>query len=257
MRYLGGKQRIAKDLRNVILGLTDNRGTYVEPFLGGGAVAEVMVPEFEHAFLSDVHLDLILMWDAAANAEWNPPDVVTEDEYHALRHAEATPLRGFVGMGGSFGGKWFGGYARGGFNSDGTPRNHQAESARSVRKTAERLRGATIYLADYMNLMPVPTTPVIYCDPPYAKTTTYSTGDFDSGAFWRKATWWAKRGYDVFVSEYCAPNGWICVWEKPLKVQAVRGDNVRGTNTERLFVYGDSAVGQRWLSRQEQMEEAA
>lgn len=257
MRYLGGKQRIAKSLRDVMLDLSNKRGTYIEPFLGGAAVAEVMVPEFENAYLSDVHTDMILMWDAAANKGWNPPDVVSEEEYRELRNAGASPLRGFVGMGGSFGGKWFGGYAKGGLNGDGSPRNHQAESARSIRRTAEVLRGATIYLADFMNLVTtVPSAPLIYCDPPYAGTTTYATGDFDHEGFWRKVTRWAMAGCDVFVSEYNAPDGWICVWEKSLKVQAVRGDNERPTNTERLFIYAGSEIGQRFLERQQERRAA-
>lgn len=236
MRYMGGKGRIAKRLAEVMLELSDKRGVYVEPFLGGGAVAEQMVGHFETAHLSDAHPDLILMWEAVANQGWEPPTEVSEDHYKALRHAAPSPERGFVGMGGSFGGKWFGGYARGGFQSNGQPRNHQAESARAVKRIAKRIEGSNVYVADFTQLPSVPEAPVIYCDPPYAGTTTYSTAPFDHEHFWAKATEWSDAGAHVFVSEYEAPEGWVSVWEQPLKVQANRGDSDRHTALERLFV---------------------
>lgn len=236
MRYMGGKGRIAKRLAEVMLDLSDKRGVYVEPFLGGGSMAEQMVPHFETAHLSDAHNDLILMWEAVANQGWEPPTEVSEQQYKELRNAESSPVRGFVGMGGSFGGKWFGGYARGGFQSDGAPRNHQAESARAVKRVATRIEGSNIYVADFSKLPEVTEAPVIYCDPPYAGTTTYSTTPFDHEHFWDKANEWSDAGAHVFVSEYTAPDGWVSVWEKPLIVSVSRGDKERGTAIEKLFV---------------------
>lgn len=236
MRYMGGKGRIAKQLASTILEFSDKRGVYVEPFMGGGAMSEQMVPHFEEAYLSDAHTDLIMMWEAVANQGWEPPTEVSEERYKALRNADSSPERGFVGMGGSFGGKWFGGYARGGFQASGEPRNHQAESARAVKRIAQRIEGSNIYVADFAQLPAVPELPVIYCDPPYAGTTTYSTEAFDHEHFWAKAEEWANIGAHVFVSEYAAPAGWIAVWEKPLVVQTKRGDQNRGIATEKLFV---------------------
>ena len=233
MRYMGGKSRIAKEITKVMLELSDKREVYVEPFLGGGAVAEHMCPHFEHKYLSDMHEDLMLMWQALLEG-WEPPEVVTPAEYAELRHAEPSALRGFVGFGGSFGGKWFGGYAKGGFQSNGEPRNHQAESKRNLMKGAASMGGAKVSSAGYQTLPNVPAAPLIYCDPPYSDTTSYSTDSFDSAAFWAKAQAWAEQGADVFVSEYTAPEGWECVYTRDLKVSTNTADN-RHTATEKLF----------------------
>src|ERR1700750_2056717 len=108
---MGGKTRIAKDLARAMLASTSERDVYVEPFVGAGSVAAEMVPFFDGAILSDASPDLIAMWQALQNG-WEPPENVTLEEYEAQRHAPVSALRGFVGYGCSFGGKWFGGYAR-------------------------------------------------------------------------------------------------------------------------------------------------
>jgi DNA adenine methylase len=236
---MGGKSRIAKEIASVMLAHSAKREVYVEPFLGGGAVAEHMCPHFEHKFLSDLHHDLMLMWRALLDG-WKPPEVVSPEEYKALRDAAPSALRGFVGFGGSFGGKWFGGYAKGGVMTDGTPRNHQAESARNLLKGASKLAGAKVSTAGYQSLPAVPAAPLIYCDPPYADTTGYSTDSFDSEAFWAKAQSWAEKGADVFVSEYTAPEGWEVLYERDVKVSTNTADN-RHTATEKLFTWKGTA----------------
>ena len=112
MRYLGGKSRIAKPILEVILAnATERTGVYWEPFIGGGGMASKAAKHFNRCIYSDQDEDLMLMWEALATG-WEPPEQVSEEEYKALRHAEPSALRGFVGYGCSFGGKWFGGYAR-------------------------------------------------------------------------------------------------------------------------------------------------
>lgn len=236
MRYMGGKSRISKALSEVILAHTDKRKVYVEPFVGGGAMAEKMAPHFETVILNDLHEDLMLMWDAVLNKGWIPPTEVSYEQYQELRNAEPSALRGFAGFGGSFGGKWFGGYARGGNNSDGTPRNYQAESKRNLLKQATKIGKAICVQGSYTSLPPVNTAPVIYCDPPYADTTGYSLDGFPHKEFWVKAQQWAEAGADVFVSEYQAPEGWEAIWEKEVVGQLdLRKDRTKPV--EKLFVW--------------------
>lgn len=136
MRYSGGKSRIAKRLSEVMLPIAKAEGldTYIEPFVGGGAMGAVMGKHFDHAHYSDVHEDLILMWQALHRGD-EFPDEVSEDEYQALKNAEPSAFRGLVGFGASFGGKWFGGYARG--NSV----NYLGQSLRSATRGIEGMRG--------------------------------------------------------------------------------------------------------------------
>ena len=64
---------------------------------------------------SDVNRPLITMYKALQDG-WIPPSTVTEEmyaEYKGIQDAE-DPLTAFIGIGCSFSGKWFGGYARSG-----------------------------------------------------------------------------------------------------------------------------------------------
>lgn len=238
---MGGKGRIAKALSAVILDATTDRGRYVEPFIGGGAMAAKMGQHFSAAVYSDIHPDLVLMWEAAL-AGWGPPTDVSYEMYQELRYtSEPSALRGFVGFGGSFGGRWFEGYARGGFNANGTPRNHQAESSRAVLKDVATMRAKTstdILCRDALTITAAPGD-VIYCDPPYADTKNYSRLDaLDHRKFWEVAESWVESGASVFVSEYAAPDGWECAWEQPLRSSVRVGSEERHIATERLFTRG-------------------
>lgn len=246
MRYLGGKGRIAKQLSEIMLDHAAQRnGQYWEPFVGGGAMAAAMGQHFHTAHYSDIHEDLIMMWDAL-NAGWVPPENVSLEQYRELRAAtQPSALRGFVGFGGSFGGKWFAGYARGGHNSNGTPRNHQAESQRAVLRDIEKMRARTLTTFSVRDVFSI--TPgagdLVYCDPPYSGTTKYSSTDsFDHERFWNAAKQWASAGAHVYVSEYQAPPGWTSIWEKPLRSSVRIGSEDRHIAIEKLFTWAGSDV---------------
>lgn len=240
MRYMGGKGRIATKLSETIVACVgeDISGTYWEPFIGGGAMASKMGKLFDVANYSDIHPDLIMMWDALHNG-WEPPNVITYDQYQELRYAdEPSALRGLAGFGGSFGGRWFEGYARGGENADGTPRNHQGESARAVIRDIKAMRAkqqTNFTVIDAMLIEPQ-AGDVVYCDPPYAGTKNYSKTDgFDHEYFWDTAEYWSDNGVHVFVSEYNAPDDWVSIWEQPLRSSVRVGSEERHIAIERLF----------------------
>ena len=235
MRYMGGKSRLAKSIRDVILQRVPSPGvTYWEPFVGGCGSFEVIAPEFDKAVGSDTHEDLILMWQQL-RAGWTPPTEVSEGEYRQLRDAEPSALRGFVGFGGSFGGKWFGGDARGGKTSKGEPRNHQAESARNVLRTRDKLSETDVRFecAGYEEITPTPGD-VVYCDPPYKGTTEYRDAGFDSEKFWAWCDSLVDSGVYVFVSEYEAPEGWVEIYRKEL-LSSTDLASKRKTATDRLY----------------------
>lgn len=239
MRYVGGKSRIAKHIEGVILARRGHRQRYVELFIGGGAVLARIAPHFEHVRAGDVSPDLVLMWQAVAQG-WTPPTEVDDTMYAYLRDAEPSAIRGFVGFGCSFGGKWFGGRARGGKMADGSPRNHAAESARAVARIAQGIRGASIAQRDYRDWA-VDANTVIYCDPPYADTQGYAAaGAFDSAEFWSVAEKWHRTGALVVVSEYSAPEGWVPVVEKSHRQSLQNGRDGRPKTTEYVWVHGGS-----------------
>lgn len=162
------------------------------------------------------------------------PESVTEDEYRAVRdNKDADPiLAGFVGFGCSFGGKWFGGYAR---NKIGT--NYAAQSKKSLLRDMATLSGAEFLCHDYRGV-PIPRNAVVYADPPYNNTTGYSVGKFDTDEFWKCMRLIAQTGHTVFISEQTAPDDFVAIWEKPFTRTLDRDKNNQFRVSEKLFTYG-------------------
>jgi DNA adenine methylase len=228
LRYLGGKSKIAKHIREAIIRTTNRRDCLIEPFVGGGSITAVLAPEFKQVKAYDIHLDLILMWQALQTG-WRPPIEISENMYVELRESQSSALRGFVGFGGaSWGGKWFGGYAR------GSERNYADESNRSLSRDIINMTNVQFMREDYRFIAPQPGT-VVYADPPYVETTGY-TDKFDSGEFWELMDFWVSNDMDVFVSEYIAPSGWIPIWSmertRDMKSKLINAEKV----IEKLFV---------------------
>jgi DNA adenine methylase len=229
MQYLGGKGRMAAALAEVVLSHVPpaHRIELLEPFLGGANSFEALAPHFQKTYVGDAHPDLVLMWQAIANG-WSPPEFVTEDQYNALRNATPSALRGFVGFGCSFGGKWFGGYARG-----APGRNYAQGSARAVSRIRALLKNVACIANVPFTAWPIVPGVVLYCDPPYAGTTGYATGSFDHAAFWRRMREWSDAGSYVFVSEESGPAE-LCVWEHQ-KTMSVGVGNEKRARAEKLF----------------------
>lgn len=238
MQYMGGKSRIAKPIADIIVAARGDRTFYVEPFLGAGSVALRVASSFTRLVLADSSPDLVKLWRAVQRG-WVPPTTLSEDDYRALRHAKPSALRGFAGFPCSFGGKWFGGYAR----DPKGGRNFAESASRSMVKRGETLRDALIMRADYRDV--VSSIPlhkaVIYADPPYAGTTAYGNVEsFDSAEFWREMKFCVKAGAIVFVSEYAAPKGWREVWGSD-PISTLRRENIETSGEirragEKLFV---------------------
>lgn len=238
MRYVGGKGRIARQLSEVIRKYTDSETIY-EPFMGGGAMTAALASRFSEVIAGDAHEDIVLMWQAVLSG-WEPLPIDYE-RYQELRYTDQPSAeRGFAGAGCSFGGRWFEGFARGGINADGTPRNHQAESARAVIRDRDAMISGNVHVF-HKNYDAWPLDcalpAAIYCDPPYAASSSakrYAV-PFDHRSFWV----WAEemsRTHSVFVSEYQAPEGWVSIWQQPKRQSLVIGSGRRDLRIEKLFV---------------------
>lgn len=222
MRYHGGKHLASRPIA-AILADTD-RARYLEPFVGGASVLAAIAPHFQTAVAADSSIDVILMWQAVTDG-WTPPEDMSKEQYECLRHSPPSALRGFAGHACSFGGKWFAGYAA---PSKPRPRvpygeNFARSGSRSCVKKAAAFSNVTWVVSDYRGWSPDQEW-VVYCDPPYVRTTRHRE-QFDTDQFWMVMDQWSDRGAQVFVSEYEAPPGWACVWEKntPRKMEGNRG----------------------------------
>lgn len=234
MRYLGGKSRIAPLIGSAMMRYLGGKSTkrIIEPFIGGGGVTPILCGIAEQVSAFDTHPDLCFMWQGLLDGSFTPPDHVTLEEYKAAKLQEPSALRGFIGFGCSFGGKWFGGYARTAKGDES--KSYALMSKRSLAKSLQWMVNVTVAQADYRALEIQPGD-VVYADPPYVGTTTFGVV-FDTKEFWEKALRWDTEGAIVFVSEQTAPSAWAPLWEKPV-IRSLRGKAV-GSTTEKLFVRG-------------------
>ncbi len=127
MRYLGGKARIGKQLVAYLESVRKPGQAWVEPFCGGLWVTYLASGT---RLASDANKALITLYSHMQKG-WVPPEVLSEDRYQEIKAKkdDADPLTAFAGFGCSFGGKWFGGYARNAQKS-----NYCAIAKRSITK---------------------------------------------------------------------------------------------------------------------------
>ena len=144
MRYQGGKSRIAQPIAKIITTVAGGERCFVSLFCGSCAV-ESKVQGFTRKILNDRHQYLIALLRGVQNG-YELPESITAEQYQYIReHKDEDPaLAGFVGFGCSFGGKWFGGYAR---NATGT--NYALQSKRSLLKDMATLQDASFVCNDY------------------------------------------------------------------------------------------------------------
>ena len=229
MQYMGGKSRISKQIAGVLNSAINKDTPFVSLFCGSCAIESKVQADVK--ILNDKHPYLIAMWQALQNG-WMPPDVVTEEEYYRVKaNMDENPaLTGFIGFGCSFGGKWWGGYAKCKRGDD-----YCGQAKRGLLKDFMGVQSATFTCLDYKDVE-VPDGAVVYCDPPYVNTTGYTVGQFDTNEFWDYMRQLSKR-CDVYISEESAPDDFECIWSKEKVRTLEKNDNVGRVKVEKLFKY--------------------
>ena len=251
MQYQGGKSRIAKPISEVIINEVsrwkvkdsdfdcgsnrererESNRTFVSLFCGSCAVEAKLAPHFDRVICNDKHEYLIEMLKGVQNG-YELPEHISEEEYKYIKSHkdEDKILAAFVGFGCSFGGKFFGGYAR---NKEQT--NYALQSKKSLLKDMIYLPNAEFTCLDYRDV-DIPNGSIVYADPPYANTTTYQGQKFDSEAFWEYMRQISKHN-QVFISEQTAPDDFECIWEKPFTRTLDRNKDNQFKVVEKLFTY--------------------
>lgn len=225
MRYLGGKSRIRKQVAEYLESVRKPEQTYFEPFCGGAWVLQEMSGK---RIASDGNNALIAMYQALQN-DWNPPDFVSEEEYNQIRQLNDShdPMTIFCGIGCSFAGKLWGGYAR---SSDRTC--YAKTSKNSLLKQLPLIKNVDFQYGLFNEHHPE--NMLVYCDPPYRGTTQYGAfKSFDHDLFWQTMREWSKRN-TVIISEYNAPDDFECVAEFNSRMGMTTAGN-RPIRIERLF----------------------
>lgn len=246
MRYMGGKSKIAKPIVSVMKPYINERKLFYEPFCGSAKITEQVIRECNSdvkIFAFDYNKYLIALFNAL-NDGWLPPKELPEEKYKELKSNPDLdmPLAAFAGFGCSWGGKWFGGYAKCSRGEDFALETHN-----SLLKQKDIFKDRVTWdCCDYKEIDVK--NAVIYCDPPYANTTKYKiNASFDNKEFWDVIRKWSKDNL-VFISEYEAPDDFICIWSNEVKTELRNSNNSRETRIEKLFVYKDN---QHYLNAEE------
>ena len=233
MKYMGSKRRMAKHILPIMLAERKPNQWWVEPFVGGGNMIDKVCGK---RIGNDNHQYLIALLVAVRDG-YVPPTSISKDLYHAIKsdpQLYPAELVGFVGFLCSFGGKWWGGYAK---NTAGT--NYAERGSRCLIKQSEKLRGIDFRCGSYLEMV-IPDNSLIYCDPPYANTTRYKDR-FDHDIFWDWCREKNKEGHTVFISEYSAPDDFDCI--KEVNHKTILNRNSQDARVEKLFRYKKEVLG--------------
>lgn len=244
MKYMGSKNRHAKELLPIILKHRKEGQWYVEPFVGGAN----MIDKVEGKRIgNDYHKELISMWNRL-QSNWNPPEFISKEEHKDIRVNKVKyppELVGWVGFNCSYSGVYFGGYAGKTNTKTGLIRDYQSEAIRNVKKQLLNLKGVLFLNKSYDKIL-LKKPCVIYCDPPYENTSGYKNeSGFDHVKFWQWCRDMAEFGHHIFISEYNAPEDFTCVWEKKVNSQLSANGKSGGSkdSIEKLFIH----QSQLWL----------
>ena len=212
MKYMGSKNRIAKEILPIVLKNRKPEQWYVEPFVGGSNLIEKVEG---NRMGNDINYYLIEL-SKALQTGWLPPKDVPETFYKMIKDKPEDYMPCMVGYCGfqlSYGAMWFGSYRR---DNEGR-RNYANEAYRNVAKQAPKLKGIVYSNTEYWK-MDIPPNSIIYCDPPYKGTTKYKANEteFDYEMFYHWCRNMAKQGHTVYVSEYQMPDDFECIWQKEI-----------------------------------------
>ena len=214
-QYFGGKIRLGKEISKIITEnefslLGHNNNTYFEPFLGMAGVFRHMIQTSDRESIGcDYHEDLMLMWAAVKNG-WVPPKEVSYNLHQNMKTEEPSALRGFIGFGCSYMGRFYSG-----FTDTCLKSYNQIISVSNIIKTRKI---SFLQHEDYTTHDPHNMT--IYCDPPYNESSTSNDAivgfrKFNHEQFWEIMRKWSSNNL-VFISETSAPDDFLCIWEKPI-----------------------------------------
>lgn len=239
---MGSKARIAKDISPILNDVIKrfNITTYIEPFVGGANMIEHI--DCDKKFGLDNNEYLIALWSVIQKG-WNPFEFeMTKDMYNDIKDNKEKYPKHIVALAGfcaTYNAKWFGGYAGIVKTKVGTERNYYDEAVRNLLKQKDRAVDVKFACRDYRDIKNIAGA-LIYCDPPYANSTQY-VSSFNHEEFFNWASEMSKTNF-VFISEYAAPNDYVCVWSKELTTTLDK--NSRSQSVEKLFTYDN------WIYRQ-------
>lgn len=212
MKYMGSKSRIAKHILPIILENRTEGQYYVEPFVGGANLIQFVDG---NRIGSDINHYVIALLKEMQNG-FIPPYLSRDEVSHIKDNKDAYPAHvvAWAGIGCSYSGKWFGGYAGTVTTKNGSVRNYIQEAVNNLIIQSRKLTGCVFVSGSYLNII-YPEKSIIYFDPPYKGTEGYRI-KFCHETFYNHCRLKKSQGHTVFVSEYEMPEDFVEVWKLEL-----------------------------------------
>lgn len=207
MWYIGGKIRLSKYIVPFLQESSKQTGNFIDLFCGGCNIIDKVSSSLRVA--NDSNIYLMEMWKSLQNG-WIPNLKYTKDFYVYVRdNKDSLPkdLVGLVGFHYSYGGKFFGGYARSRY------KDHIERSISHTIQQSQRMKDVKFENKDYKEFSSLVGW-TIYCDIPYKNSTQSTTKygvEFDYNCFWEWARMMSNNN-NVFVSEKTAPRNIFPIW---------------------------------------------
>lgn len=229
---MGSKARIAKHILPIMLKHRKQGQWWVEPFVGGANI----IDKVEGNRLGADSNRYLIAFFKALQGYWQAPAGINREMYNSInKNKDKYPaeLVGCIGFCFTYSAKWFGGFIGNTNDVVCKGRDRIGESYRAIEKARKQVESVDFRAVSYFDLE-IPNCSIVYCDPPYKGTTKYKD-DFDHDVFFEWCRGKAKEGHTVFISEYNAPDDFVCVWQKEIQ----SGLNVNSTKKgiEKLFVH--------------------
>ncbi|MDM8534752.1 DNA adenine methylase [Clostridiaceae bacterium HSG29] len=232
MWYLGGKIRLSKYIVPIIkYYIKSENSLFIDLFCGGCNIID-KIDNTNNKIANDNNKYLISMWNNIDKVDLSEIKI-TKEHYDEVRNNKdyyEDWYVGFIGFHFSYGGKFFGGFARSRYE------DHIERSCTKTIKQYEYLKNVYFSHQDYKYYSNVKDA-VIYCDSPYDNCTQKSTkylSSFDHREFWEWVRKMSKYN-TVLISEKIAPDDFEVIWEKShnSNMSYIKSDKT----SEKLFKY--------------------
>ena len=241
MKYIGSKAKYAAEIVPLLQDIIERYDVeqYVEPFVGGFNIIDKI--ECDYRLGNDID-PLVCNLVEACRERPQLLDTLktpTREEYYDVRdnpEKYAPWYRAAILLFASYNARVYGGcYGATAKTKDGKERNYFEEAKANFKRQLPSLRNVLIGCCDYRDLrFPIHKTVLIYCDPPYADSIGYGK-EFDTAAFWEWCRRQSEAGHIVIVSEYNAPDDFVCIWERDTKTHL--NNREKHDRKERLFAH--------------------
>ncbi len=241
MKYMGSKRRVANDILNVMFNIveTDENTIFYDVFCGGGnliqevplknrvaidlneyVIEALRVIKLNPYILPKDRQDFINMVKQYAKDKHIEFKTGKEAYNYMKEHLKEYPkwFIGYIGTTCAFGAKFLSTWARG-TERNGKKRDYVRQAYNSAIVQHKRIQCVDFICKEYDKYDYIKENSIVYCDPPYSEASKYPrmTG-FKSSDFYNWIRHMSKQGYNIFFSEFSAPEDFVEIWSKELLI---------------------------------------